>query len=92
MQKNNLYKDSTNENLSEKIAIFLLKTNGTVRLAAKEFCLSKTTIHKKITINLKKDNNDLYKQIRILLDKNKAERHLRGGLATKNLYKKINQM
>lgn len=60
---------------------------ATVRCAAKEFGISKSTVHKDLTERLPRVNPGLYKQVRLLLDINKAERHIRGGLATRRKYK-----
>ena len=68
------------------IAHYLIDTNDTVRNAAKKFGISKSTVHKDVAIRLKKINIDYYNEVREVLDKNKAERHLRGGLATKRKY------
>ena len=62
---------------------------ATVRCAAKEFGISKSTVHKDITERLPKINANLYRQVKHVLDKNKAERHLRGGQATKRKYSLI---
>lgn len=68
------------------IAHYLIDTNDTVRNAAKKFGISKSTVHKDVAIRLKNINIDYYNEVREVLDKNKAERHLRGGLATKRKY------
>ena len=61
------------------LAEYLLANNATVRAAAKQFGVSKSTVHKDLTA--------LYQQVRQLLDRNKAERHIRGGMATRRKYK-----
>ncbi len=61
----------------------------TVRGVAKEFGISKSTVHKDITVTLKKVNKALYAQVKQVLEKNKQERHLRGGEATKKKYEKM---
>ena len=61
--------------------------NTTVRAAAKQFGVSKSTVHKDLTERLEKINPALYQQVRQLLDRNKAERHIRGGMATRRKYK-----
>jgi putative DeoR family transcriptional regulator (stage III sporulation protein D) len=67
---------------------YILETGGTVRSAAKVFGVSKSTVHKDVAERLKYENPALYKEVRKILDINKEERHLRGGIATKNKYKK----
>ena len=68
------------------LAEYLL-ANNTVRAAAKQFGVSKSTVHKDLTERLEKINPALYQQVRQLLDRNKAERHIRGGMATRRKYK-----
>ena len=70
-----------------RLAKYLLVNQATVRDAAKYFGISKSTVHKDVTSRLKEINNTLYEETRELLDKNKSERHLRGGEATKLKYK-----
>ena len=69
---------------------YLLEHNATVRTAAQVFGISKSTVHKDVTQGLRGVNHALYLQVRELLLKNKQERHLRGGEATKKKYKKLN--
>ncbi len=75
------------EERTTQIARYIIETKSTVRAAAKNFGISKSTVHKDVTERLKKINRDLYIKIREVLDINKAERHLRGGEATKKKYK-----
>lgn len=63
------------------LAEYLLANNATVRAAAKQFGVSKSTVHKDLTERLEKIDPALYQQVRQLLDRNKAERHIRGGMA-----------
>ena len=70
------------------IANYIIEYNATVRQTAKQFGISKSTVHKDITERLAKFNSNLAFQTRIVLDENKAERHIRGGMATKNKYLK----
>lgn len=70
------------------IALYIVENNATVRSAAKEYNISKSTVHKDVSERLKKLNLDLYKKVKAVLELNKAERHIRGGLATKQKYKK----
>lgn len=69
------------------LAEYLLANNATVRTAAKQFGVSKSTVHKDLTERLEKIDPALYQQVRQLLDRNKAERHIRGGMATRRKYK-----
>ena len=69
------------------LAEYLLANNTTVRAAAKHFGVSKSTVHKDLTERLEKIHPALYQQVRQLLDRNKAERHIRGGMATRRKYK-----
>ena len=69
------------------LAAFLLENKATVRAAAKRFGVSKSTVHKDLTDRLRRVNPGLYAQVRQLLDWNKAQRHIRGGLATRRKYK-----
>ncbi len=71
-----------------EIAQYVLDTGDTVRGAAKHFCVSKSTIHKDLTVKLRYLNPALYREVRAVLEKNKAERHLRGGEATRQKYLK----
>lgn len=68
------------------IAEYIIATNATVRAAAKKFEVSKSTVHKDLVDRLPKLNKVLADEVRKVLDENKAERHLRGGLATKAKY------
>ena len=71
-----------------QLAEYIISTNGTVRSAAKRFGISKSTVHVDVTKRLKNSNPTLYNQVRKIIELNKAERHLRGGLATKQKYSK----
>lgn len=75
------------EDRAISLANYILEENATVRSAAKRFGVSKSTVHKDITERLKKINPALYNDIRKILDKNKSERHIRGGIATREKYK-----
>ena len=68
------------------LAQYVLEHNATVRSAAKKFGVSKSTVHKDITERLKKQNVLLYAQVQQVLSVNKAQRHLRGGMATRHKY------
>jgi putative DeoR family transcriptional regulator (stage III sporulation protein D) len=67
----------------------MIENNATVRSAAKEFGISKSTVHKDVTERLKKINPPLYREVSLVLEQNKQERHLRGGEATKQKYQNI---
>ena len=66
---------------------YILDTGATVRATAKVFKISKSTVHKDVTERLRYENPQLYKLVKQVLEKNKQERHIRGGLATKIKYK-----
>ena len=68
------------------LAVYMIETGATVRSAAKHFNISKSTVHKDLSQRLPYCNKSLYKQVRCILDENKAQRHIRGGLATKAKY------
>ncbi len=68
------------------IAQYIVEQNATVRQAAKQFEISKSTVHKDITDRLLHLNPALAEQARQVLDRNKSERHIRGGMATKRMY------
>lgn len=70
----------------EMLAEYVVEHNCTVRRAGKAFGISKSTVHKDITAVLKKINPILYRDVKEILEINKAERHLRGGEATKRKY------
>ncbi len=73
----------------ERLAAHIVETGDTVRGAALQFGISKSTVHKDITEKLKRINPALFRQVKSILDKNKSERHLRGGEATKQKYKRL---
>ena len=66
-----------------QLAVYMIENRGTVRSAAKAFGISKSTVHKDLSVRLPKLDQMLYQQVRSLLDENKSLRHLRGGQATK---------
>ena len=73
------------------VAKYILEKNTTVRQTAKTFGVSKSTIHKDVTERLEEINPSLAKEVKKVLEKNKSERHIRGGLATKLKYEKENK-
>lgn len=66
---------------------YILETGATVRAAAKVFKISKSTVHKDVTERLQYDDPMLYREVKQVLEKNKSERHIRGGMATRKKYK-----
>lgn len=68
------------------VSLYIIKTNATVRQAATVFGVSKSTIHKDVTERLPRINEELAGQVKEVLEMNKAERHIRGGEATKKKY------
>ena len=71
---------------AELIAAYVIETGATVRAAAYHFCISKSTVHKDLAYKLRYTNPALYENVRLILDQNKMERHIRGGEATKQKY------
>ena len=74
-----------------ELAVYIIETGATVRAAAQQFGISKSTVHKTLTERLPHCNYLLYTQVRQILDKNKQERHIRGGMATKRKFHKANR-
>ncbi len=72
-----------------QFAIYILETGATVRTAAKHFGVSKSTVHKDVSDRLKRIDLSLYERVREVLDINKAERHIRGGIATREKYREL---
>ena len=72
---------------AEEIGKFVSDTGATVRAAAQRFGVSKSTVHKDIAERLPQFNRQLYLQAKAILEENKAQRHIRGGLATRKKYK-----
>ncbi len=66
---------------------YIIETGATVRACAKIFKISKSTVHKDVTERLRRENPQLYKEVKCVLEKNKQERHIRGGMATRRKYK-----
>ncbi len=69
------------------LALYIIEHRATVRGAAKQFGISKSTVHKDLSQRLPAFNRALYLQVKEVLDLNKAERHIRGGIATRRKYK-----
>ena len=76
----------TVEERAQMLGCFIAEERATVRQAAHRFRISKSTVHKDVTGRLKSLNPALYAQVREILDINKSERHIRGGMATKEKY------
>ena len=70
-----------------ELAVYIIETGATVRAAAQHFGISKSTVHKDLTQRLNQYNHILYQQVREILENNKAQRHIRGGMATRRKYK-----
>ena len=69
------------------LAVYIIETGATVRAAAQHFGISKSTVHKDLVQRLPQYNPVLFSQVRKILEINKAQRHIRGGLATRRKYK-----
>ena len=69
-----------------ELAVYMIETGATVRTVAQKFGISKSTVHKDLQNRLPHCNSALYIQVREVLDRNKQERHIRGGLATKRKF------
>lgn len=74
------------EKRARLLGIYIVESGATVRATAKKFSISKSTVHKDVTERLKNDSPELYLQVKEVLEKNKRERHIRGGLATREKY------
>lgn len=73
-----------------QLAVYIIENKTTVRAAAKHFGISKSTVHKDLTQRLRYYDGSLFKQVREILSANKAERHIRGGIATRTKYEQQN--
>ena len=77
------------DNITDRVlkeGYFIAQTGATVRATAKIFLYSKSTVHKDVTERLRHIDKELYVKVKLALEKNLAERHIRGGLATKEKY------
>ena len=74
------------EKRARELAVYLIERRTTIRDAAKHFSVSKSTVHKDLSERLERIDRTLYAQVKEILEQNKAERHIRGGLATKEKY------
>ncbi len=80
------------ENIEQRacdLAVYIIDNQSTVRAAAKKFGVSKSTVHKDLSERLPHYNRALFLQVKAVLEQNKAERHIRGGLATRKKYRGI---
>lgn len=84
-------KDYIEERVLE-LANYILENKTTVRCAAKKYNVSKSTVHKDITERLSDLNPTLAVRVHAVLDKNKAERHIRGGMATREKYLRLSKI
>lgn len=81
-----MFKGEIDERVKE-IAEYVSMSNSTVRAAAEKFGVSKSTVHKDLSVRLKNIDGELYKKVSEVLALNRAERHIRGGMATRMKYK-----
>ena len=75
------------EQRCQLLAAYIIESRGTVRSAAGKFGISKSTVHKDLSERLPQFNRGLYLQVKEVLEENKAQRHIRGGIATRKKYK-----
>lgn len=75
------------EERAVELALYIIENKATVRAAASKFGISKSTVHKDLSERLPTFNRPLYLQVKEVLEENKAERHIRGGIATRKKYK-----
>ena len=76
------------EERARKCAEYIVRTGCTVRACSAHFSISKSTVHKDVSERLKGIHRNLYAQVKAVLEENKAQRHIRGGIATQKKYKK----
>lgn len=75
------------EQRATRLAVYMIENRATVRATARKFGISKSTVHKDLVEKLPLWDRELYGKVRQLLDENKAERHIRGGMATRERYR-----
>lgn len=75
------------EERAQELALYIIENKTTVRAAANRFGISKSTVHKDLSERLPVINQGLYQQVKTILNENKAERHIRGGIATRKKFK-----
>jgi putative DeoR family transcriptional regulator (stage III sporulation protein D) len=90
-RRGNFMRKMSIEERAVKLAHYIIETEDTVRGAAKKFGISKSTVHKDVSQRLLNINYALALEVRKVLDENKAERHIRGGMATKLKYSHIEE-
>ena len=76
------------EQRARDLAVYIIEHQTTIRATARHFGISKSTVHKDLTERLEKVNHGLYVQVKEVLEVNKAERHIRGGMATREKYRR----
>ncbi|MBQ7923260.1 MAG: sporulation transcriptional regulator SpoIIID [Clostridia bacterium] len=89
-ENTSVQKLSLNQERCEELAAYLIENRSTIRDTAARFGISKSTVHKDVTQKLQNSNPLMYESVKEILEVNKAERHLRGGEATRIKYLKIN--
>jgi len=77
------------EERAVQLAQYIIESNATVRQTAKKFNISKSTVHKDVSERLRTINESLYNEVKMILEQNKSERHIRGGMATKTKYERM---
>ena len=87
-----LYLNDNMERRAYDLANYILENRATIRATAKKFGISKSTVHKDLSERLAQFNRPLYLSVKEVLDINKAERHIRGGIATKNKYIRVKEL
>ena len=75
------------EDRARRLALYIIENRATVRAAAGKFGISKSTVHKDLAERLSQFDRSLYLQAKVVLEENKAQRHIRGGIATRKKYK-----
>ena len=81
----------TMKDRAQRLAVYMIETRSTVRATAQQFGISKSTVHKDLSQRLPHYDPLLYRQVRQILDKNRQERHIRGGMATQKKYRQLQQ-
>ena len=79
--------NETMEDRARRLALYIIENKSTVRSAARKFGISKSTVHKDLAERLPQFDRSLYLQAKAVLEENKAQRHIRGGIATRKKYK-----
>ena len=75
------------EDRARRLALYIIENRSTVRAAARKFGFSKSTVHKDLSERLPQFDRSLYLQAKAVLEENKAQRHIRGGIATRRKYR-----